>query len=130
MRQGVKYAVVLLAGTFFAAMIACLKGIGLQSAPERIFHVLCDAAFAVGTVTAGMGVLLFSANEGTFDMTAYGIHTLVNRLSKRHRQSHETFYDYRTARSEKKHPFGFLLVSGLVFWSVSMVMYGLYRMYR
>ena len=42
---------------------------------------------------------------------------------------YDTFYDYRVSREEKKLPYGFLLICGLIFLAVAFVMYFLYRQY-
>ena len=61
-------------------------------------------------------------------MISFGV--FFDNFRKVSTRKYETFYDYRMAHSEKKIKFGFLLICGLFFLAVSMVMYGLYRMYK
>ena len=125
-----RFAIVLVIGLLLAALIAGSKGILSQTEPVRIFHILCDGFFVVGVVITSAGLLVFSSNEGTFDMLVYGVSSFLDLFRQTSKKKYETFYDYRSSRSEKKIKFGFILIAGLFFLAVSMVMYALYRMYK
>ncbi len=117
-----KYLITIIAGLAAAALIAWAKDIFAQAEPAKVFHILCDAFFAVGTVITCAGLLVFSSNEGTFDMLVYGVSSFVDLFRTESKKKYETFFDYREARSDKKISFGFLLICGLLFLAVSLAM--------
>lgn len=130
MKSLTKYAITLLVGFTLAFLILLSKDIFAQTEAVKIFHILCDGFFVVGVVVTSAGLLVFSSNEGTFDMLVYGVNTFLDLFRRQSARKYETFYDYRSARSDKKIRFGFLLLCGLFFLAVSMVMYLLYRQYK
>lgn len=130
MKSLTKYAITLLVGFTLAFLIILSKDIFAQTEAVKIFHILCDGFFVVGVVVTSAGLLVFSSNEGTFDMLVYGVNTFLDLFRRQSARKYETFYDYRSARSDKKIRFGFLLLCGLFFLAVSMVMYLLYRQYK
>jgi len=109
------------------ALILWSKDIFAQTALKSIFHILSDAFFAAGTATICAGLLVFSANGGTFDMLVYGFGSFIDLFRVQSKKKYETFYDYRESRVDKKLPFGFLLICGLIFLAIAFVMYFLYR---
>lgn len=121
-----KYLITLLVGFFAVGVIIWDKNIFAQTEPIKIYHILCDAFFAAGTVLTCAGLLIFSSNEGTFDMLVYGMRSFFDLFRKTSRRKYDTFYDYRESRADKKVPFGFLVIIGLCFLAVSLVMYYLY----
>lgn len=129
MRSGKKYAITLLIGFALVALLLWAKDIFAQTEAVDVFHILCDVFFAVGFFITAAGLLVFSSNEGTFDMLVYGTKSFLDLFRKERLKKYDTFYDYRMAKSEKKLPFGFLLICGLFFLAISMVMYYFYRQY-
>lgn len=125
-----KYWITLLVGILAVGGIIWEKDIFSQTEPVRIFHILCDAFFVVGTVITCAGLLIFSSNEGTFDMLVYGVSSFFDMFRKTSRKQYDTFYDYREGRADKKIQFGFLLICGVFFLAVSFIMYFLYRQYK
>ena len=125
-----KYLITLLVGFAGVALILWSKDIMAQTAAVDVFHILCDAFFVVGFVITAAGLLVFSSNEGTFDMIVYGVKSFVDMFRKTSQMKYDTFFDYRQSRADTKIPFGFLLVSGLCFLAVAFVMYYLYRCYK
>ncbi len=117
-----KYLITIIAGLAAAALIAWAKDIFAQAEPAKVFHILCDAFFAVGTVITCAGLLVFSSNEGTFDMLVYGFSSFVDLFRTESKKKYDTFFDYREAHSDKKISFGFLLICGLLFLAVSLAM--------
>ena len=126
MKAWKKYLITLLVGFAAAGLIIWSKDIFAQTTLTGVFHILCDAFFVVAVVTLSSGLLIFSSNEGTFDMVMFGLKTFWGMFRKNDVRTNETFYDYRASREEKKTPFGFLLICGLIFLAISMVMYYLY----
>lgn len=125
-----KYLITLLIGFTAVALIVCAKDIFDQTALVDVFHILCDAFFAVGILIFNAGLLVFSSNEGTFDMLTYGVKTFMDAFRKTSARKYDTFYDYRASRADKKIKFGFLLICGLIFLVISFVMYFLYLEYK
>ena len=128
MRSGKKYLITLLVDLVFAGSIAWSRGVLDQTELVKVFHILCDSFFVVGVVTTSAGLLIFSSNEGTFDMLSYGIQAFVGMFKKDMRRKYETFYDYRESRADKKVQFGFLVICGLVMLAISMVMLYFYHL--
>ena len=109
--------------------ILASKDIFAQTVQKDVYHILCDAFFVVGVLIECVGLLIFSSNEGTFDIIVYGVSSFVDMFKKQPNRKYETFYDYRAARQDKKIKFAYLLIVGLVFLAVSGVMLYLYHQY-
>ena len=124
-----KYLITVVCGLGLAAWVAFHQNIMEKTTLQAIFHVLTDAFFIPGVLIFGIGALIFVTNEGAFDAITFGLKSFWSMFSKKLKHNRETYYDYRSARSEKKLPFGFLLICGLCFFAVSMVMYYLYYRY-
>lgn len=116
-----KYLITLIVGLAAVAAIVWAKDVFAQTEPAQIFHILCDAFFAVGTVMCCAGLLILSSNEGTFDMIVYGVSSFIDLFRATSRKKYANFFDYRESRSDKKISFGFLLICGLIFLAVSLV---------
>lgn len=130
MRAFKKYFITLIIGLLAVGCILWAKDILEQTELVSIFHILCDAFFAVGTLLTCAGLLVFSSNEGTFDMIVYGVKSFLDLFRPVSKKKYETFYDYKESRADQKVPFGFLVVCGLFFLVVSFAMYFLYRQYK
>jgi hypothetical protein len=129
MRSVKKYLITAVVGLLLVGAIVWSKDLFAQTAPVEVFHILCDAFFAVGVVIFAAGVLVFSSNEGTFDMLVYGVNSFFDMFRKTSRKKYETFYDYRESRKDTKIKFGFMVVCGVFFLAVSMIMYLFYKKY-
>ncbi len=92
-----------------------------------VLHILSDSFLVVGILAVCIAVLLFVSNEGTFDIFVYGLQSFWSFFRRDMSRKYETFFDYRTARQEKKVPFLFLLVCGVFFLFLSVLMYVGYR---
>ena len=112
------------------AYILWLKDFFGQTEPKLIFHILCDGFFVVGVVLVCIGLLIFSSNEGTFAGLTYSVKSFIDLFRKTGMKKYDSYYDYKAARTEKKIPFGFLLICGLLFIAVSLVMLYFYYLYQ
>ncbi len=130
MRSLKKYSITIAVGLLAVGAIIWSKDLFAQTAPVTVFHILCDAFFAVGVVILAAGVLIFSSNEGTFDIFAYGINAFADMFRKKSKKQYNTFYDYKESRADTKLPFGFLLICGAAFIAVSLVMLYFYHLYK
>lgn len=124
-----KYLITLLIGFSIVALILWSKDIFSQTSTGKIFHILTDAFFATGVFVTSAGLLVFSSNEGTFDMLVYGVNSFFDIFRKTSKKKYETFYDYRESRKDAKIKFGFMIICGVFFLAVSMVMYLFYKKY-
>ncbi len=127
MRSWLKYLVTMVIGLAAAAWMTCSWGLFDQTVAAGAFRILSDAFFVVGAVLTGAGLLVLFTNEGAFDMLAFGGKTLVSMFRKDNGQKRTTFYDYSMKRAEKKVPFGFLLICGVIYLALAVVMLLLYR---
>ena len=119
----------MLVGFVGVFLILWTKDIFAQTEAVKIFHILCDAFFVIGVVMTGVGLLIFSTNEGTFDMIVYGVSSFFDLFRKVSTKKYPTFYDYRASREDKKIKFGFMLICGSFFLAVAFVMFFIYRQY-
>ena len=129
MRRFKKYGITLLVGFLIVAAIAWAKNLFGQTNPQMVFHILSDAFFVAGVLITATGLLIFTSNEGSFDMLAYGMQTFVDMFRKSKLRKYETYFDYRESRAGKQIKFGYLLICGLFFLAIAVVMYLLYRQY-
>lgn len=130
MKASLKYGITLAVDAAIALLIMWSKDLFSQTDPQTVFHILCDAFFVTGTVTTSAGLLVFSSNEGTFDMLVYGVKSFMDMFRKHSVKKYDTFYDYRMSRQEKKLSFGFLVICGVLFLVLSFVMYYFYCQYK
>lgn len=124
-----KYLITLAVGFLTVLLVIWFRGIFSQTDPEQIFHILCDAFFVAGTLLSCGGLLVFSANEGTFDMIVYGLDSFFDNFRKKSTKKYATFYDYRESRAGKKVSFGYIVFCGLFFLAISGIMYLFYNKY-
>ena len=110
-------------------IIVFSKDLFKQTEMVKVFHILCDAFFVTGFVTFGIGLLIFSTNEGVFDGIGYAVGSFVNMFKKDPAKKYGSLYDYRESRGRKNVEFGFVVICGLAFLVISMIMYLLYRKY-
>ena len=111
------------------AVLAVLvsKDLFLQTEAIQVYHILADAFFAVGFITFGIGLLVFSSNEGVFDGLTFAVGAFVNMFKKEPSKKYSSLYEYRELKGERDTEFSFILLSGLAFLLVSAVTYLLYR---
>ena len=129
MRSFKKYLFTLLLGFLIVGVIIWQKDLFSQTDLVTIFHILCDAFFVAGILITSFGLLIFSSNEGMFDMAIYGLNSFIDLFRHESRKKYKTFYEYRESRADKKLEFGFMPICGVFFLIVAVVMYLLYRKY-
>ena len=122
-----RYLITLAAEAIIVLGILWFKDIFAQTALVSIYHILSDAFCVAGTVTVCAGLLVFSSNEGTFDMLSYGMSSFFDLFRVHSQKKYDTFYDYRESRADKRLPCVFLLICGVAFLVIALVMYLLYR---
>ena len=127
MKAFLKYLITILVGLAGVAGVVISKDIFGQTQLVNVLHILCDGFFVMGVVLTGFGALIFTSNEGAFDMMAFGLQSFWDLFRKERKLKGVTYYDYQVARSEKKLKFGFILICGLAFLAVAVVFFLLYQ---
>lgn len=125
-----KYLITMGAGLIAVLLIAIAKDVFVQTDPKTVFHILCDAFFAIGVVMTGVGLLIFTTNEGVFDGLVYGVSLFIGMFKKDLNRKYKNLYEYKESRAGKKVAFGFLLICGLIILAIAFVMYLLYLQYK
>jgi len=125
-----KYLITMGAGLLAVLLIAIAKDVFIQTDPKTVFHILCDAFFAIGVVMTGVGLLIFTTNEGVFDGLVYGVSLFIGMFKKDLNRKYKNLYEYKESRAGKKVAFGFLLICGLIILAIAFVMYLLYLQYK
>ena len=110
-------------------LIAWSRDVFVQTAPKYVFQILSDSFLVVGMLATCFALLIFVSNEGTFDLIVYGVRSFWSFFKKDMTRKYDTFFDYRMTRQEKKLPFLFLLICGVIFLLMSVVMYAGYYQY-
>ena len=115
-------------GVGLAAVLLIIigKDIFNQTSAKEVYQILCDSFFAVGVVMAGMGLLVFTSNEGVFDGLIYGVTLFLGMFKKDLTRKYATLYDYKESRASKQLSYGFLLICGVIVLAISAIMYLLY----
>ena len=124
-----KYLVTLLIGFLVVGAVLLLRDVFSMTEAASIFHALTDAFFVSGVLITSAGAIVFTSNEGAFDMLAYGLSSFMDMFRKSEKKKYDSFYDYKESKADKKTGFGFLLICGAFFLIVSFVMLFLYHQY-
>ena len=124
----IKYAVCFGIEFLIAFLVIWSKGFFSHSTAVNV-QILSDAFFVAGILITSFGLLIFSSNEGMFDMAIYGLNSFIDLFRHESRKKYKTFYEYRESRADKKLEFGFMPICGVFFLIVAVVMYLLYRKY-
>ena len=127
MRLLKKYLITLVLEALAVLAVLVSKDLFLQTEAIKVYHILTDAFFAVGFITFGIGLLVFSSNEGVFDGLTFAVGAFVNMFKKEPSKKYSSLYEYRELKGERDTEFSFILLSGLAFLLVSAVTYLLYR---
>lgn len=95
-------------------------------AMTRYYH-LADAFTIPSVVMVMVGVMVWLASEGTFDMISYGLKRGLKTLIPFSKQEHETFYDYKKRKVENRiKGYSFLFISGGVYFIPAVIFFILY----
>lgn len=110
-------AITMLVGLVMGAgVFAARGGFGMAEWPA-IAAALCDACFVPAAMLLCLGLLLFAANDGLFDMMTYGVQKALRIIQSEEKRSAfpKSFYDYRVLKQGKKSEFSFLLIAGAIY---------------
>ena len=118
----IKYFVTVLIGLVIVGAVLLIRDVFSVTDTATVFLHLTDAFFIAGVLITSAGALVFTSNQGAWDMLAYGVSSFMDLFRKREKKKYDSFYDYQESKSDKKFSFGFLLICGGVFLAVSMIM--------
>jgi len=120
-KSGRRTAAALLIGLAMGVGVFAVRGGFSATAWPEIASALCDACFVPSALLISVGLLLFAADGGLFDMMTYGVQKALRLvLSEEKRAMYpKTFYDYRVLKQGKKSGFGFLLIAGGVYLALA-----------
>ena len=98
------YLIALGAGALLWFLLMLTRG-GFEAATREAFwHTICDAFFVPGVLLTCLGLLVFAANGGVFDMLSYGIQKALRLVQKKEKRDlfPKTFFDYKVIRHGKQ----------------------------
>ena len=124
-----KYLITVAVGLAAVLMIVVWKDVFAMTEAVRVFHILCDAFFAVGVVMTGVGLLIFTTNEGVFHGLTFAVTSFINMFRKDVKRKYDSYYDYKESHTRKL-SFGFMLICGFLFLAISIIMYLLYLQHK
>ncbi len=117
-------------GLFLVLMLA--RGGFAQTDPAERWKLVSDAFFIPGALILAIGLLVWVADGGVFDMLKFGLMKAFGVIRSKEKRDAEprTFYDYRVARQAKEPaPVSHLLIVGIVFVILGGVAVGFYAQY-
>lgn len=122
------YAITFGVGLAAAFGIACAIGLFSSGDATVVMQKLSDACLAVGVVLFGVGLLIFCANHGAFDMLVWGLKSGLARLipGLATKFGKKTYAEYKEERDDRKKPFVFMLLVGLCFIVLAVLFVILY----
>lgn len=85
-----------------AGSVALMRGLSFSAPLHEIYAALSDGFFVSGILFGGIGLLVLISRTGFFDMLSYGLQGLMYLIPGLRPRKQETFYDYKTAREERR----------------------------
>ena len=118
-----QYLITTIVCSIITFLVLIARGAFNNPEQKMLMQYFTDSFFAVGVITAMIGLLIFVSNGGVFDMLIYGVYRFITLFKKDHMKvKYQTFYDYRVAKAErKKSSFLFLVIVGALFVGISMI---------
>lgn len=90
---------------------------------KETVRIFCDAFTLAAVMLLGFAGLVWSRNEGTFDMLNYGVsRSFKYRYKKRDEKYKESFYDYKKRKREDRTPAWGSLWAGLVYLAIALIL--------
>ena len=122
MKKVLYYLIPFLICAIIVVVFLAAKGSFVKVGKILVLDV-CDAFTLSGAIMTSIGLLVFVTNGGAFDMLAFACIKLFD-LFRRDltKAKYRTFYDYRTAKGEKKRTFLHLVLIGVVFLVVAVIL--------
>ncbi|MBQ7354962.1 MAG: DUF3899 domain-containing protein [Clostridia bacterium] len=93
-----------------------------QSDAPTVIRILSDCFFLPGVLLVGASLIGWVASKGTFDMFGYTGHNFINMFKRDSYLKHESYYDYKMKKDEKRRPFNIpRTVVGLGFLALGVI---------
>ena len=122
MKRFSKYIITFVVGLLIGLMVFVIKDAFDFKDTLKIISVFIDATFVPGILMICFGLLIVSANGGTFDMLIFGTRQFFNLFRKKfNREEAQSFYEYRKAKQDSKSDFLYLIIVGLFYLLLSGV---------
>ena len=97
--------VIIMIDILLAGFTAFIRGGITGETLQETMTVLSDMAMVPGTLTLGIGIIIWVTNKGFFDGVKYGFKNLKKMGSQKHYdENRESFYDYKTRMSKAELP--------------------------
>ena len=96
---------------------------------KKIFADMSDCFAVPGVVLSGIGLLSYFASLGAYDALAYSFSnfSLHSLIPGRHKDKHETLYEYKKAKDEKgRNWLRHILYIGLVTLGIAVILLIIY----
>ncbi len=124
MRPNVRrYVISVSVGLLIACVVMLTGNIFSKTDTNQILTILCDAFFISGMFLTCVGGLVFVSNNGIFHIFGYGFSLFFGKRKRDVRErKYKDFYEYKTAKEEKKASYAYLLLVGLAFIAVSLIL--------
>ena len=102
--------------------VLILRGISEAPNAAEKYRILADAFTIPSIIILMVGVLIWVAGEGTFDMISYGLGRGINSIIPLRQQKDETFYDYKMRKKDKRiKGYSFLFISGGIYFIPALI---------
>ena len=123
-----RYIVSLAAGLAVGVILFVSRGGLAAQSDAEVYHLLCDAAFVPGILLLSLGLLVFVADDGLFDMFGFTIMraTAVFHSREAREAMPKTYYDYHCMKHQRKADNRFLLAAGGTCLALALVFLLLY----
>ena len=97
-------------------------GLAVESDGE-IYRLLCDAAFVPAAMLLCLGLIVFVADDGVFDMFGFAIMrtTAIFRSPEIRAALPKTYYDYHVMKHQKRADSRYLLAAGATLLALAFV---------
>ena len=127
-----RYLLSLAAGVALGAALFVGRG-GLAAAGDaEAYRLLCDAAFVPAALLLSLGLFVFVADDGVFDIFGYTFMraTAIFHGKEAREAMPKTYYDYHVMKHSKKADFRFLLAAGATLLALAFVFLLLFSLAR
>lgn len=123
-----KYGVTVLAGLVITIPAAMARGFVWGGNAGLNVRYLSDGFFVAAVMLIGVGALTWVSSTGFFDMFSYAFKSLLLLFSSlKGPKEHPTYFDFKTARAEKRAKAQFfILFVGLGYLAASLICLAVY----
>lgn len=124
-RPWLKWVITLGIGLLIALVfIAANHGFAGTLSTLDMAKVLSDGFFVSGVLVGGVGMMIFVAGKGSFDILAYGVKAAIRIIFKR--DEGESYYDYKQRKAEKVTPCAHMILVGALMIILSLIFVGVF----